>query len=116
MLLCGARCTAGVGSSRKIEYVRKILKVSAKFECLLSTFCTKFEELFQTGSKVAKRLCVSCCISDFDIIGLYFFTICIRLSDGVHTVGTGLGYGLDNGEIMFRFSPNSRGFFFLPDA
>jgi len=45
-----------------------------------------------------------------------FFTICIRLSDGVHAVGTGLGYGLDNGEILVRFSPKSRGFSLLPDA
>jgi len=34
VLLCGAGCTAEVGSSRKFESVKKILKVSAKFEYL----------------------------------------------------------------------------------
>ena len=45
-----------------------------------------------------------------------FFTICIRLIDGVHAVGTGLGCGLDNGKILVRFSPKSRGLSLLPDA
>lgn len=45
-----------------------------------------------------------------------FFTICITISDGVHAVGTAFGYGLDNGEILVRFSPKSRGFSLLPDV
>jgi hypothetical protein len=45
-----------------------------------------------------------------------FFTIRIRLGNGLHAVSAGLGYGLDNGEILVRFSPKSRGFSLLSDA